>query len=104
MEVTDPDTNAEVAAECPGGCALCSEPTVCDTCGDGYLLVDEKCVNCPVNCMVCDGGDSCAECYPGTVEDDSGDCVACPSHCEHCSAQSCTTCIKGFFVGQEGEC
>ena len=81
MEVVEPDTQASVAVECSGGCALCSNPTVCQACDDGYLLQEGKCLVCPVDCMDCEGG-SCVECYPGAVKDESGNCISCSSHCQ----------------------
>lgn len=85
---------------CPTGCKECLSKSVCETCGDGFILDTDTdlCTRCKGSCKTCDSSDAdvCLTCFPGSYK--SGDnCMKCSDSCRECttSVSNCITCNVG---------
>ncbi len=106
---------------CSPGCQSCQNagPTKCDTCSQGYTLLNpgETCSPCAANCTKCDDVAGGGQCDPGSCQQGFGnnpvggwrDCVKCyDDACLNCSLNylNCTTygtCSPGKYMNYSEE-
>lgn len=90
---------------CINNCKLCTSPTVCSFCINGYTLTQNGSFcspNCAIsNCIDCPSAENCSICSPGYyLDSNSTSClIICSSlNCQYCQSNSnnCTKCKSGF--------
>ena len=86
--------------QCSAPCLTCTSEAVCQTCNDGYYLDGESCLNCYSGCKLCTASNVCSDCKLGFNLNDN---YCCPSKCQSCTHDSCSTCKDGFYL-ELGNC
>jgi hypothetical protein len=89
---------------CPPGCAVCTNPTSCSSCQNGFVLdANNFCIKCAGNCKTCTTSelDVCLSCFNGFYLS-TGTCLRCNETCLTCTsspaATDCSACKVGFFI------
>ena len=75
--------------ECPKNCLQCVNTISCLTCGPGYLIYEAACY-----------GDCNSISYQYDAKDNT--CVLCPTGCDKCSGDICTTCLLAYTKKDDG--
>jgi len=71
-------TSFGTCEKCLKGCAICSDPTNCESCIEGYYLDGTSCKKCSMkHCKACDDSQSCQTCNSGYGFYNSL-CILCP--------------------------
>lgn len=78
------DAGTGKCESCISDCNVCSGPTGCSECFDGFFLDNNACIN---------------RCPTGKFALPSGACASCIANCDECKdTLSCKTCSNGFFL------
>ncbi|CAK65174.1 unnamed protein product (macronuclear) [Paramecium tetraurelia] len=89
---------------CPSNCKQCSLPGQCNTCDEGYKLVNHLCVKnvCQAGCELCDEAQLCFKCPQGYEKVDQFKCrYACDVNCEICGEDKCTQCKESYYWSEK---
>lgn len=79
---------------CSSGCLVCTSPSLCTKCSEGFYLDKGGCLKCNEKCKTCETADEC------------GSCVAnfnlvlkkcCNLECSACSFDKCFGCYTGYL-------
>lgn len=90
-------------AKCNSICLTCKTVNQCESCKEGFGLVDKSCrQGCIDHCLACDN--PCTLCESGYYIN-QGVCRKCSSDCQNCenTSKTCTSCPTGFKL-LENEC
>ncbi len=84
------------------GSTSCTERVFCESCKEGYDLMNTRCSGCPANCQGFSGLTTCQVCDLEYYLVSSTLCGNCPSHCEQCDdSVTCKVCNSGYFLYQD---
>eukprot|EP01017_Pseudomicrothorax_dubius_P033394 TRINITY_DN4471_c0_g3_i1.p1 TRINITY_DN4471_c0_g3~~TRINITY_DN4471_c0_g3_i1.p1 ORF type:complete len:508 (+),score=84.18 TRINITY_DN4471_c0_g3_i1:42-1565(+) len=79
-------------------CISCNEDK-CLRCSAGFVLKDNKCVECPANCAACADGAACTKCTSRFFLKADKTCGACPGNCLECEEEGkCKKCIANLGI------
>lgn len=111
---------ATCASTSPTFCVSCLDETnflyngsCLASCPPYTTMISNQCVECPKNCIECVNTVTCKRCTPGFLiheslcygdcnsisfqYDTKGDtCILCPTGCDKCSDNICTSCLLGY--------
>lgn len=110
-----------ICARCLANCSICTGPTTCNECIEGYYLVNSTvCTPCGSNCIACNSSSQCQSCtigyYPVSGSNScakcagsgniiysvaSVSCISCPQNCESCDSQICYYCSTGYYLSND---
>lgn len=107
-----------IAGQCPSGCKVCPDATICSTCLDTYVLnpatnLCNSCANIIPNCLSCSSSSGvtvCVNCSVGFTLDQT----TCTSAVQSCADVNCATCLSdikiciacldGYYVASDATC
>lgn len=95
--------NQMICAPCTTSCRTCAQgqPGACLSCGTGFFLSGNTCIQCLSNCNSCTAT-GCISCIDGffltSTQTCSQNCVLPCSTCSAITPTKCTTCIAGYLL------